>query len=163
MNAIAAVNEKGFIGKNGDLLYSIREDMRYFASVTRGKTLVMGRKTLLSLPDGKGLKGRTNIVLSRNMTEEEAESRSAILARTPEDVFKILSSRAIPEEEVFVIGGGEIYALFLPYCKTLYITRVLASDEGDASFPAIPQDFSLIEGEIQTAGGYSFRFDKYVR
>ncbi len=163
MNAIAAVNEKGFIGKNGDLLYSIREDMLYFASVTRGKTLVMGRKTLLSLPGGKGLKGRTNIVLSRNMTEEEAESRSAILARTPEDVFKILSSRSIPEEEVFVIGGGEIYALFLPYCKALYITRVFASDEGDASFPAIPQDFSLIEGEKQNAGGYSFRFDKYVR
>ena len=163
MNAIAAVNEKGYIGKGGDLLYSIKEDMAFFVRTTRGKTVVMGRKTLLSLPGGKGLKGRTNIVLSRNMTKEEAESRGAILARSPEEVLSILSSLSIAEESVFVIGGGEIYSLLLPYCKTLYITRVLASDEGDALFPEIPSDFTLIKGETQTADGVSFRFDKYVR
>ena len=162
-NAIAAVNEKGYIGKNGDLLYAIKEDMAYFAATTRGKTLVMGRKTLLSLPGGKGLKGRTNIVLSRNMTKEEAEGCGALLARTPEDIKAILSSRAILPEEVFVIGGGEIYSLLLPYCKTLYITRVFASDEGDVAFPSIPPDFSLIKGEEKEANGIRFRFDTYVR
>lgn len=163
MNAIAAVNEKGYIGKGGDLLYSIKEDLAFFAATTRGKTLVMGRKTLLSLPGGKGLKGRTNVVLSRNMTKEEAESRSAILARSIEEVKAILASLNIPEEEVFVIGGGEIYSLFLPYCKTLYITRVFASDEGDAAFPLIPSDFSLVKGEEREENGTRFRFDKYVR
>ena len=163
MNAIAAVNEKGYIGKGGDLLYSIKEDMAFFAATTRGKTLVMGRKTLLSLPGGKGLKGRTNIVLSRTMSKDEAESRSAILARSPEEIESLVRSLGISEEDVFVIGGGEIYSLLLPYCKTLYITRVFAEDEGDAAFPEIPADFSLIKGEEKEANGIKFRFDKYVR
>ena len=75
MNAIAAVNLKGYIGKGGDLMYSIKEDLAFFARTTKGKTMVMGRRTLLSLPGGKGLKGRTNIVLSRTMTEKEAAER----------------------------------------------------------------------------------------
>ena len=147
MNAIAAVNEKGYIGKGGDLMYSIKEDMKYFASVTRGKTLVMGRKTLLSLPGGKGLKGRTNILLSRTITEAEAQEREVLVARDVKGLFDLLSSLGVPENEVYVIGGGEIYSLLLPYCDTLYITRILSSEIGEVRFPDIPSDFALLKGE----------------
>ena len=163
MKAIAAVNEKGYIGKGGDLLYSIKEDMAYFASTTRGKTLVMGRKTLLSLPHGKGLPGRTNILLSRSMTAEEAAERGVLLARNTNELFSLIASRGIPEKEVFVIGGGEIYSLLLPYCDTLYITRILDGAIGEVRFPEIPADFTLEKGELKTAGALSFRFDRYVR
>ncbi len=163
MIAIAAVNEKGYIGKGGDLLYSIKEDMRYFASVTREKTLIMGRKTLLSLPGGKGLKGRKNIVLSRSMKKEEAEERGVYLAKDVGEVLSLLTFLGVSEEEAFVIGGGEVYSLLMPYCKTLLLTRVHSFEEGDVSFPEIPADFSLIKGEEKSENGVSFRFDKYVR
>ena len=163
MKAIAAVNEKGYIGKGGTLLYSLKEDMAFFVATTRGKTLVMGRKTLLSLPGGKGLKGRVNVVLSRSMTEEEAQERNVLLVRDVKGLFDLLAERAIPQEEVFVIGGGEIYSLLLPYCDTLYITRILDSTVGEVKFPEIPDAFTLKRGELKQEGDVSFRFDTYVR
>ena len=163
MNAIAAVNKKGYIGKGGDLMYSIKEDLAFFARTTKGKTLVMGRKTLLSLPEGKGLKGRTNIVLSRSMTETEALERNVLIARDVKGLFDLLSARAVPAEDTFVIGGGEIYSLLLPYCDTLYITRVLSEETGEVKFPDITPDFVLSEGEVMTSGTLRYRFDTYVR
>jgi dihydrofolate reductase len=163
MNAIAAVNLKGYIGKGGDLMYSIKEDLAFFARTTKGKTMVMGRRTLLSLPGGKGLKGRTNVVLSRTMTAEEAKERDVLVARDVDDLMELLRSLGIPEEEVFVIGGGEIYALLLPYCNTLYITRVLSDEIGEVRFPEIPADFVLTEGEVLHSGDLAYRFDTYVR
>ena len=163
MNAIAAVNEKGYIGKGGDLMYSLKEDMAYFVSVTRGKTLVMGRKTLLSLPGGKGLKGRTNILLSRTITEEEARERGVLVARDVKGLFTLLDELKTPADDVFVIGGGEIYSLLLPHCDKLYITRIFASDIGEVRFPEITEDFSLLKGELKHDGDLAYRFDVYVR
>ena len=163
MKAIAAVNEKGYIGKGGDLLYSIKEDLAFFARTTKGKTLVMGRKTLLSLPNGKGLKGRTNIVLSRSMTEAEAAEREVLIARDVKALFALLEGLGADQSDVFVIGGGEIYALLLPYCDALYITRVLSSEIGEVKFPEITEDFSLQKGEVRYAGDLAYRFDTYVR
>ena len=163
MKAIAAVNSAGYIGKGGDLLYSLKEDMAYFRTVTKGKTLVMGRKTLLSLPGGKGLKGRTNLVLSRSMPEEEAAEREVIVARDVKGLLALIESLKVPEEDVFVIGGGEIYSLLLPHCDELYITRILREDVGEVKFPEIPKDFILTEGEKRKEGEIAYRFDKYVR
>ncbi|MBP5405505.1 MAG: dihydrofolate reductase, partial [Clostridia bacterium] len=74
-----------------------------------------------------------------------------------------LKEAGIPSEEVFVIGGGEVYKLLLPYCDTLYITRVQDDAVGDVSFPEIPNDFTLIKGEMRESGGYHYSFDTYVR
>ena len=164
MKAIAAVNLAGVIGKGGDLLYNIKEDMRYFATVTKGKTLVMGRKTLASLPGGTGLKGRVNVVLSRSMSEEEAVARGVLVARDVKGLFALLSQRTLSLEDTYVIGGGEIYSLLLPYCDTLYITRILREDEGETRFPEIPACFSLTEGEVrESEDGTQYRFDRYDR
>ena len=163
MKAIAAVNLKGYIGKGGDLMYSIKEDLAYFASVTRGKTLVMGRRTLLSLPGGKGLKGRTNVLLSRTVTEEEAAERGVLVARDVKELLALLPTLPGGEEEAFVIGGGEVYSLLLPYCDTLYITRILDDTVGEVRFPEIPADFTLEQGEERKSGDLAYRFDKYER
>lgn len=163
MKAIAAVNEKGYIGKGGDLMYDIKEDLAFFARTTKGKALVMGRKTLLSLPDGAGLKGRTNIVLSRTMTEEEALSRKVRVARDVKGLFTLLSELNIDQNDLFVIGGGEIYSLLLPYCDTLYITRILSDEIGEVKFPEITSDYFLTAGEVHSSGDLAYRFDTYVR
>ena len=163
MKAIAAVNESGYIGKGGDLMYDIKEDLAFFARTTKGKTLVMGRKTLLSLPGGSGLKGRTNIVLSRSMTEEEALSRNVRIARDVKGLFSLLSELKIDQNDLFVIGGGEIYSLLLPYCDTLYITRVLSGEVGEVKFPEITSDFTLTTGEVRHSDSVAYRFDTYVR
>ena len=162
MNAIAAVNEKGYIGRNGTLLYSIPEDMAYFVRMTKGKCVVMGRKTLLSLPGGKGLKNRQNYVLSRAMTEAEALDRGVTVVRSVDELLRALDEAGISTDEVFVIGGSEIYALLLPHCDTLYITRILDDTVGDASFPPIPDTYVLKKGELLTSGGYAYRFDVYA-
>jgi len=163
MNAIAAVNRQGYIGKQGELLYSIREDMAYFVATTRGKAVVMGRKTLLSLPGGKGLKNRRNFVISRTMTEEEAAERGVTVVRTPEALIALLQAENIDTDDVFVIGGGEVYALLMPYCDKLYITRVEDDQTGDVRFPDIPSDFALAKGEKKRSDGYEYSFDLYVR
>ena len=163
MKAIAAVNEKGYIGLHGGLMYDIKEDLAFFARTTKGKTLVMGKNTLLSLPGGRGLKGRTNIVLSRSMTEKDAEERDVRVVRDVKGLFELLSTLGADLKEVFVIGGGEIYTQLLPYCDTLYITRILASDVGEVRFPDIPSEFSLREGEVLRSGDLAYRFDTYVR
>ena len=163
MKAIAAVNSAGYIGKGGDLLYSLKEDMAYFRAATMGKTLVMGRKTLLSLPEGKGLKGRTNLVLSRSMDEVEAAARGVLAVRDVKGLLDRLEKLGVAEEDVYVIGGGEIYSLLLPYCDELFITRIFREDEGEVKFPEIPSDFRLIPGEKKTDGEIAYRFDRYVR
>ena len=163
MNAIAAVNEKGYIGKKGGLMYDIKEDLAFFARTTKGKTLVMGRKTLLSLPGGKGLKGRTNILLSRSVSEEEAAARDVTVVRDVKGLFELLSDLGVDQADVFVIGGGEVYSLLLPYCDTLYITRIFSSDVGEVRFPEITPDFILREGEMLRSGDLAYRFDTYVR
>ena len=163
MKAIVAINRAGYIGKGGDLMYSISGDMKYFASTTKGKAVVMGRKTLLSLPQGKGLKGRTNILLSRTISDEEAKERNVVVVRDVKGLPSTLKKLGVSEEDTFVIGGGEIYRELLPDCDTLYVTRILRDDVGEVRFPDIPSNFVLTKGKVKTERGVRFRFDRYDR
>ena len=83
MKAIVAVNKNWAIGKNGDLLYSLPGDMRFFRETTKGKTVIMGRKTLDSFPDGLPLKNRVNIVISKSSDE-----RDVIWVKSPHEALK---------------------------------------------------------------------------
>lgn len=122
MNLIACVDKNWGIGKNGSLLFSIKQDMEFFKSKTIGKTVVMGRKTFDTL--GKPLKGRKNVVLTHN---PDFKHEGVIVCRSVDEVLKICEN-----DEIFVIGGSEIYERFLPYCKTAYITKVDAIKDADA-------------------------------
>ncbi|MCD8391102.1 MAG: dihydrofolate reductase [Firmicutes bacterium] len=127
MNLIAAVDENWGIGKDGKLLFSIKQDMRFFRDTTIGHVVVMGRKTLDSFPGGRALKDRVNIALTRDgkFTRENVtvcNSTNAVL-----DELKKLG-----RDDVFIIGGAEIYKQFLPYCEKAYITKVAAKKDADA-------------------------------
>jgi dihydrofolate reductase len=131
---IAAVAENGVIGRDNRLLWRLKSDMRHFRTHTIGKPVIMGRKTYESI--GKPLPGRHIIVITRDVafTAEGVEIAHSL----PEarDLGE-KAAQTMGADAVYVAGGGEIYAAFLPDASHLEITRVALSPEGDAFFPAI--------------------------
>lgn len=128
MKSIVAVDEKWGIGKKNGLLFDIKADMRHFVEHTRGKTVVMGSNTLLSLPNGMPLKNRVNIVLNPEGDDDDATTKGYILVRSVDELLKKASE--YPADEVYVVGGAMLYRTLLPYCDTAIVTKVRA--DGDA-------------------------------
>ncbi len=160
ITAIAAVSENWGIGYKGDLLFHISEDMKFFRTVTSGHTVVMGRKTLLSFPDGKPLKNRNNVVLSRRTG---FKPDGAEVFKSVEEVLKYIEST---DSEVFIIGGGEVYREFLTYCQKALITKVQARPEADTFFPDLDKDpeWEMTEqSEEKEYNGLKFRFLTYTK
>ncbi len=159
MNIIVAVSKNWGIGKGGDLLFSIPEDMKFFRETTMGKVIVIGRKTLESFPGKKPLPKRENIVLSRN---REYNPQGVRMCRTVEELLEVVKD--YPGEDVFICGGAEIYKLLLPYCRKAYITRVDAKADADSFMPDISAmpNWQLIEqSEVMESNGYKFTFNTY--
>ena len=160
MVAIVAVSEHWGIGKDGDLLFSIHQDMRRFRTLTSYMTVIMGRKTLESLPGGKPLPKRRNIVLSSCMEPTEGVE----IAHSIEELLALVADD--PAEEIYVIGGGQVYAALLPHCEKVLLTKVYASPEADAFFPDLDADPAwkvASESELLEEDGLKFQFIDYVR
>lgn len=157
LSIIVAVAENGVIGDKNSLLWHITEDMRYFRRVTSGHAVIMGRKTYDSL--GRPLPKRTNVVITRQDIEIEGctvvHSLQEALAQFPAD------------DEVFIIGGAQIYSEALAHADRLYITRVGRVYEGDTSFPEWNIDeWQLISQERYERGeefDAPFSFEVYQR
>lgn len=157
MQAIVAVSQSWGIGKGGDLLFRLPSDLRRFKAMTTGHTVIMGRKTLDSLPGGKGLPHRRNLVLSRQ--SDFAPDRTEVI-HSVEDILKTA------EDDAFVIGGQQVYEQLLPYCARVYVTKVLADPEADAFFPdldKLPEWKVVSTGEMLTENGLSFQYVEYIR
>ena len=135
MNLIAAVDKNWAIGKNNELLVSIPNDMKMFRQMTTGKVVVMGRKTLESFPNGLPLKNRVNIVLTKN---QNYQVKGAIIVHSVEEVLEEL--KKYDSEDVYVIGGEQIYRQMLPYCDTAHMTKIDHAYEADAYFPNLDED-----------------------
>ena len=120
MNIIACIDSNYGIGYQGNLLYHIPEDMKFFRDKTKHKIVVMGRETYQSLKSP--LKDRTNIVLSSN---KEFKDKRVIICRTIKSLFKELEK--YNTDEIFIIGGGVVYLIFLRYCSYAYITQVIGN------------------------------------
>ena len=157
MQAIVAVSQSWGIGKGEDLLFRLPSDLRRFKAMTTGHTVIMGRKTLDSLPGGKGLPHRRNLVLSRQ--SDFAPDRAEVI-HSVEDILKTA------EDDAFVIGGQQVYEQLLPYCARVYVTKVLADPEADAFFPdldKLPEWKVASAGEMLTENGLSFQYVEYIR
>ncbi len=157
MRAIVAVSQNWGIGKDGQLLFRISADLQRFKALTTGHTVVMGRKTLESLPGGRGLPGRRNLVLTRqeNFAPERAEA-----------VHSLEEAVALAGDEAFVIGGQEVYALLLPYCSRVYVTRIFADAPVDAFFPNLEEDprwRAVSASEVLEENGLKFQYVEYKR
>ena len=138
LSIIVATAENGVIGCNGQLPWHLSADLRRFRKLTTGHSIVMGRKTYASI--GRPLPERRSIVLSRN----------------PEY-----------EAEVFIIGGGHLYQLALPFTQRIYLTEICAEVEGDVHFPQIDwSQWDLVEElptEMDEKSGLHFSFKTFAR
>lgn len=135
MNFIVAVDENWNIGYRGKLLERISADMKQFREKTTGKIVVMGRKTLESFPDQKPLPHRTNIVLTR---QQNYDGKGSIILHSYNELFDELGK--YNRDDIFVIGGGEVYRALLPYCHTGYITKFHNTYEADTDLPNLDKD-----------------------
>ena len=158
MKVIAAVDENWAIGRNGDQLIYISEDLKHFKALTTGHPVILGRKTLATFPGGRPLNGRRNLILSRNpaFAPPEAEvfsSLEELLAAAPQDAF--------------VIGGASVYQALLDRCDTACITRIEAAFPGaDCWFPNLderPEWKIAEEGPVLEEKGVRFRYVTYER
>ncbi|MBS5386760.1 MAG: dihydrofolate reductase [Clostridiales bacterium] len=159
MQAIVAADKNWGIGKKNRLLVSIPSDMKFFREKTTGKVVVMGRKTLESFPNGRPLKNRTNIVLTKN---KDYAVKDAVIVHSEEELKEEL--RKYKEEEIFVIGGESVYRMLLPLCSAVYVTRIEQEFEADTFFPNLDEkkEWKMTEeGEEQTCFDLEFRFTKY--
>ena len=151
INIIAAIGNNLALGKDNKLIFDIPEDLQYFKKVTTGKTVVMGRKTYESI--GKALPNRKNIVLTRqNIDIDDVE--------IVHNVDEILNR----QDEIFIIGGEEIYKLFIPYADNIYLTEIDAEAEADSFFPDF--DKNLYQKEIikqNCYNGLNYTFVIYKR
>ena len=134
MNAIAAVDANWAIGNKNRLLTSIPADMKFFREKTMGHVVVMGRKTLESFPNGLPLKNRVNIVLTANRSYKV---KDAVIVHTKEELLEEL--KKYDSNELYVIGGGSIYEMLIPYCDTAYITKIDHAYAADTYFPNLDQ------------------------
>ena len=157
LKAIVHVDKNWGIGKGNDMMFSLPKDMKFFRATTLNHTVVMGGNTLRSFPNGQPLKNRTNIVLSRGQVRDDC-----IIVRSYEELKIELKARE--NEEIFVIGGGEVYKEMLPYCDEALVTKVDAVGGAEVFFPNLDEreDFVCIdEGEEVEDNGYTIRFTTY--
>ena len=155
--AIVHADRQWGIGKGNDMMFSLPKDMKFFRETTLGHTVVMGGKTLRSFPNQKPLKNRVNIVLSRGQVRDDC-----IIVRSYDELKMELKNRA--DEEIYVIGGGEVYKELLPYCHFAYVTKVDAVGGAEVFFPNLDEhaDFVCVEeSEPIDDNGYTIRFTKY--
>ncbi len=158
LSIIAAVAQNSTIGKNNKLVWHLPADLRFFKNTTMNRTLIMGRKTFESF--GKPLPGRRSIVVTRqtNWHHEGVE-----VSHSLNNAIGI----APKNEEVFIIGGAEIYRLALPLCTKMYLTIIHHNFDGDTNFPEV--DFSEwelisnIRHKADEKNKYNYNFKQYVR
>lgn len=157
LSIIACISQTNrAIGYQNRLLYHIKSDLTRFRELTTGHTIIMGRKTYESLPNG-ALPHRRNIVVSRSMQEMEG-------CEVYPNLDAALKAAESPQE-IFIIGGESIYRQSLPAAHKLYLTVVDdAPQQADAFFPEInPEEWELIEKEMRNENGLSFSFLTYFK
>ncbi len=161
MNVIAAVDRNWGIGFQNRLLVRIPADQQWFYQTTKGKVIVVGRKTLETFPNGLPLPSRRNIILSK---DPKFCVKGAQIAHSVEETLELLA--AYRSEDVFVVGGESIYQQFLPYCDVAHITKIAYTYEADAYFPRLDQmtEWELTgDSEEQTYFSLEYSFQRFER
>ena len=157
MKLIAAVDRNWALGKDGDQLVYLKEDLKRFRALTLGKCVILGRRTLEALPGGRTLPGRESIILSRDMNffvEGAAVCHSVdeVLAAAPKDAF--------------VIGGAAVYRELLPHCDTAFLTKIDGEYPADCWFPdldKLPEWTAGEPSEKLEQDGVRYRYIIYTR
>ena len=159
MDLIVAVDNNWAIGNKGELLVSIPEDMKFFRQTTMGSVVVLGRKTLAGFPNGLPLKGRDNIILSTNA---DYKVKDAVVVHSREELLEELKKYS--DRQIYVIGGGAVYKMLLPYCKYAHVTKINYSYQADTHFPNLDMldNWKIVEdSDEHTYFDLEYYFYKY--
>lgn len=162
IKAIVCASDNWSIGRNNDLVFHLKKDMKYFTENTLNKVVVMGENTLLSLPGSKPLKNRVNIVLC----PEGHEYEDCICFHELKPLLTYISILA-SDQDVFIIGGGMMYRTMLPYCQEVLVTKVKEYiSDAQVFFPNLDlnEDFELVDtSETFEEDNKLFNFLTYKR
>ncbi len=153
---VAAIGEQRQLGLDNQLLWKLPGDLPRFKDMTMGSPIIMGRKTFDSI--GKPLPGRLNIVISR---DESLQIDRASVVSSVSDAIDCAKQEHV--DNVFVIGGGEIYGLFLPVANALELTLVDDAPEADAFFPDYLDNFSEVSRQTNDANDLRYHYVRYER
>jgi dihydrofolate reductase len=160
LSIIVAIAQNNAIGKDNQLLWHISNDLKRFKRLTAGHSVIMGKRTLFSLPSGP-LPKRRNIVLSDKITD--CFGGGCETAYSIEDALKKVEN----ETEVFIIGGGQVYEQFLPIADKMYLTIIEKDFDADTFFSEIDfSEWDLIEKEIiqdDSSVDFSYRYETWIR
>lgn len=160
MNLIAAVDKNWGIGYQGRLLVRIPLDQQWFQKNTKGKVIVLGRKTLETFPNGMPLPSRKNIIMTRN---PDFQVKGAVVTHSLEETLELL--KEYNSEDIYIVGGESIYRQFLPYCDVAHITRIDYEYAADSYFPnleELPEWKLEADSEEQTYFDLEYTFQKFV-
>ena len=160
LSIIVAKSKNNIIGKNNELLWHIPDDLKRFKNLTEYHTIIMGRKTFDSI--GKILPNRKHVILTHNM-DFSVDNENVEIVHNLQDLEKYIES----SDECFVIGGGLVYNLLIPYVKKMYVTEIDKNFDGDTLFPRIKEtDWKEIErilGPENEKVPYKYEYVTYVR
>lgn len=160
LSIIVATSENNAIGKDNDLIWYISDDLKRFKKLTTGHTILMGRKTYESLPNG-ALPNRENVVITK---DKRLHLYNCTMMNT---IDEAIEKYAKSEDEIFVIGGGSVYEKLLPYAQKIYLTKVHASFDADVFFPEMDsKNWNITNEEHHQKGGkneFDFSFIDLVR
>lgn len=160
LKILVAFDENRVIGKNNALIWHLPADLKRFKALTTGHVIIMGRKTFESI--GRPLPNRTTIVISR---QQDLKIEGVILAHSVEEA--ILKAKSISRDDIFIVGGAEIYQLSLPLADQILVTQLHDIFEGDAFFPEIsPVIWEVAEqerGVTDEQNAYQFSYITYAR
>jgi dihydrofolate reductase len=158
LTMIAAAAKNNALGKDNDLIWHISEDLKRFKRLTSGHAIIMGRKTFESMP--KALPNRTNIILTK---KKDYQPEGALVVNTVEEALALVEEDAQP----FIIGGGEIYRLFMETCDRIELTRVHHDFDADVFFPSIDTSkWAIVNQEDILANGdqpYNYSYLTYEK
>lgn len=165
MIAIACVDKNNGIGKDGKLLLSIPEDMKFFREKTKDSVVVMGRKTLFSFKDKAPLKNRINIVFTnnKNLKNEYTDFNNIFFVNSKQELYNLLNN--YNDKKVFLIGGAKIYNDLIDDCDKAYITRIDMSFDADTFFPKLEEKGFIIDdiSEDYMYNDIKYNFITYIK
>jgi dihydrofolate reductase len=164
LSIIAAAAENNVIGKDNALIWNLPADMKFFKETTKGSPVITGRKNYESIPQKyRPLPDRTNIVITRQLGYK---APGAVVVGSIDEGLKYVRQN-FANQEVFIIGGAEIYRQTISVCDKIYLTRIHHSFEGDAFFPELAlNDWKLTEEKDHSAdekNKYPFTFQIWER
>ena len=158
MDLIVAVYDDWGIGKDGTQPIALSADRKFFRETTRGATVIAGRKTVADFPDQKPLPGRENYIITR----QNLNLPGFTVCHSLEDVLAVAKDAS----NTFIIGGGRVYSLMLPYCSRAYVTKVHCAPESDTFFPNLDADPGWKAPQILQSGeenGIAYEMCLYER